>query len=95
MTHPQTPPKRAGAGQLNLNTILLTICVGLSGWALKSIEDLKTQMAGQVPITSANSAAIIGINNVISDQSKTLIELSTRLTAVETKQSDQNKNNKN
>lgn len=69
--------------QLNLNTVLLTVCVALSGWALKSIEDLKTEMAGQVPVITANSSAIMSINSVNKEQSEKLEAVSTRLTSLE------------
>jgi hypothetical protein len=79
----QEPPKRNGNVQLNLNTVLLAICVGLSSWALKSIEDLKTQMAGQVPIINANSAAIMNVNSLDKEQSDKLEAIDNRLTTLE------------
>jgi hypothetical protein len=88
------PQKKTSTLQVNLNTILLTICVALSGWALKSIEDLKTQVAGEVPIVNANSSAIMGINEVNKDQSEKLSDALRRITVLETMQSDQkNKTN--
>ena len=80
-------PKRNGNVQLNFNTVLLAICVGLSGWALKSIEDLKTQLAGEIPIINANSGAIIGIDAVDKDQSYQLEQLSIRVATLEAIQS--------
>ena len=86
-------PQKRGNGQLNLNTVLLGICVTLSGWALKSIEDLKEEIVAVSIKTDQNSTTIQGINNVILDQSKTIEQLSIRLTAIETKESDyKNKN---
>lgn len=82
------PQKRIGSGQLNLNTFLLAICVGLSGWALKSIEELKEQVAGQIPIINSNSSGIMSINGVNKEQSTQIESLSNRVTAIETKQSD-------
>lgn len=81
-------PKKEGNGQVNLNTILLTICVGLSAWALESIEQLKQQVAGQTPLINANSNAIMGINGVQKEQSDKIGALFIRLTTLETEQSD-------
>jgi hypothetical protein len=89
------PTKKMGNGQLNLNTVLLTICVGLSGWALKSIEDLKSQVAGQIPIITANSAGILDVNKVNREQSDKLEAAENRITTLEILQKDQNKNRKN
>lgn len=87
-------PKKEGSGQLNLNTILLAICVGLSGWALESIEQLKQQVAGQIPLINANSNAIMGINGVQKEQSDKIGTLFIRMTTLETQQSDRSKNKK-
>jgi hypothetical protein len=87
---PQTP-KKMGNLQLNLNTLLLALCVGLSGWALKSIEDLKTQLAGQIPVINANSSGITDINRVNKEQSIKLEAMENRLTTLETIQSDHSK----
>lgn len=81
-------PKKIGSGQLNLNTVLLAICVGLSGWALKSIEQLKEQVAGQTPLINANSNAIMSINGVQKEQSDKIGTLYIRMTTLETQQSD-------
>lgn len=86
------PQKSTGSVQRNFNTILLAICVTLSGWALKSIEDLKTQLAGEVPIINANSSAIMSINEVDKDQTEKLGEVMQRLSIIETMQSDRSKN---
>lgn len=80
--------KKIGSGQLNLNTVLLAICVGLSGWALKSIEQLKEQVAGQTPLINANSNAIMSINGVQKEQSDKIGTLYIRMTTLETQQSD-------
>lgn len=89
------PAKKMGNGQVNLNTVLLTICVGLSGWALKSLEDLKTELAGQIPIISANSAGILDINKVNREQSDKLEAMENRITTLEILEKDQNKSRKN
>lgn len=81
-------------GQLNLNTVLLTICVSLSGWALKSIEQLKEQVAGQTPLITANSSAIMGINVVQKEQSDKIGAIFIRITTIETEQTDKSKNKK-
>lgn len=83
---------RPGRGQLNLNTVLLAVCVGLSGWALKSINDLQGQLAGLVPVVSEHSSSIIGINQVNTSQSIQIDDLSTRLTKLETVESMRKKN---
>lgn len=70
--------------QLNLNTVLLSICVGLSGWALKSIEDLKVAVSNQGIRITNNGAAIIGIDNVLSESYKKTDELEHRITILET-----------
>lgn len=89
------PTKKMGNGQVNLNTILLTICVALSGWALKSIEELKTQLAGQIPVITANSSGITDINKVNREQSEKLEAMENRITTLEILQKDNPKNNKN
>lgn len=86
------PEHRIGRGQVNLNTVLLAVCVGLSGWALKSISDLQEQVSGIVPVVTANSSAIMSINQVNSSQTNRLEELANRLTKVETVQSLNGKN---
>ena len=77
-------PKRNGNIQLNLNSILLAICVSLSGWALKSIEELKSQVSGLVPQINANASAIMGINKVNQHHSDKLEDLSDRIIKLET-----------
>jgi hypothetical protein len=87
------PIKKNGNGQLNLNTFLLALGVGLSGWALKSIEELKEQLSAQIPVITSNSSSIMGINGVNKEQTEKIDVLSNRVTALETKQSDsKNKN---
>lgn len=88
------PVKKMGNGQLNLNTVLLTITMGLSGWALKNIEQLKEQVAGQVPITTANSNAIMSINSVQAEHSEKIGSVSNRVTILETIQADFSRNKK-
>jgi TolA-binding protein len=89
---PMEPVKRNVNGQLNLNTILLGICVTLSAWALKNIDDLKTQMAAETQIVNENSSAIMGINQVNKEQSQSIGELAKRITVLETIQADQSRN---
>lgn len=84
--------KKTGTGQLNFNTILLGICVTLSGWALKSIEELKEEMVGVKARIEVTSNTTMDQNRVIIDQSKTIEQLSNRLTIIETKENDKNKN---
>lgn len=79
--------------QINLNTFLLTICVALSSWALKSINDLQRQLAGLVPIVNTQGTAIIGINAVNADQTDKIDDVSTRLTKLETIQLDHSHKN--
>jgi hypothetical protein len=74
--------------QFNFNTILLTICMGLSGWALKSINDLENQLSGLYPVVGANGTAITGINSVNKEQSVQIEDLSNRLTKLEQQQAD-------
>lgn len=81
------PQKKEANIQLNLNTWLLTICVGLSGWALYSINQLDEKVAGMLPLINVNSAAVSGINTVNDKQSQKIEELANRLTKVETIQS--------
>lgn len=83
---------RPGRGQLNLNTLLLAVCVGLSGWALKSIDDLQKQVASILPVISSNGAAISGINAVNADQTSQLDKLANRVTRLETLESIKHKN---
>jgi hypothetical protein len=83
------PPKKNGNGQLNLNTVLLSICMCLSGWVLFSINALDEKIAGMIPLINANSAAILDINNVDKDQTEKLERLSDRLTKLETLEENQ------
>lgn len=87
------PVKKPGSIQLNLNTVLLTICVGLSSWALKSINDLQNQLSGLVPVVSTQGSAITGINAVNSEQTNKIDDISTRLTKLETIQLDRKNKN--
>lgn len=85
---PQETPKKATNAQLNLNTFLLATCVGLSGWALKSIEDLKV-LAGRLTERIAHTeSGILSENQVQQEQSEKIGVLFNRLTVVETIQSD-------
>jgi hypothetical protein len=78
------PQKKTGNSQLNLNTILLTICMGLSGWVLWSINQLDSEIAGLIPIINVNSSAIQDINRVDKDQSEKLADALRRITVLET-----------
>jgi hypothetical protein len=86
---PMEPPKKNGNVQLNLNTILLSICMGLSGWVLYSINQLDEKIAGMVPLINVNSAAIDDVNKLDREQSQKIDDLSTRLTKLETLQAEQ------
>ncbi len=79
--------------QVNLNTFLLAICVGLSSWALYSINQLDEQIAGMLPLINANATAVSGINAVNKEQSEKIEELSARLIKLETIQSDHSPKN--
>ena len=87
------PPKKTNNGQLNLNTILLTICMGLSGWVLWSINQLDSEIAGLIPIINVNSSAIQDINRVDKDQSEKLADALRRITVLETIQADRSHKN--
>lgn len=87
------PQNKSGSGQLNLNTVLLSICVMLSGWALKSIDDLRVQVGKQGENTSQNSGDIIGIDKVLSDQSSIIHLLDIRINRLETQQIDRKNKN--
>jgi hypothetical protein len=79
--------KRPNNGQLNLNTWLLTICVGLSGWVLYNINQLDSEVASLVPQINVNANAIQGVNTVNKEQSEKIEDLETRLIKLETLQS--------
>lgn len=79
--------------QLNLNTWLLAICMGLSGWVLYSINQLDSEIAGMMPLINMNSSAIQNINAVDKEQSEKLEQLADRIIKMETLQS--NHSNKN
>lgn len=79
--------------QLNLNTWLLAICMGLSSWVLYSINQLDSEIAGMMPLINTNSSAVQSINTVNKEQSEKLEQLSDRLIKLETIQS--NHSNKN
>jgi hypothetical protein len=77
-------PKKETNVQLNFNTILLTICMGLSGWVLWSINQLDAEIAGLIPLINVNSSAIQDINKVDKDQSEKLADALRRITVLET-----------
>lgn len=87
------PAKRSTNMQLNLNTWLLAICMGLSGWVLWSINALDEKIAGMMPLINVNSGAIEGINKVNADQTEKLSDALRRITILETKQSDRSSGN--
>ena len=87
------PVKRPGNMQLNLNTWLLAICMGLSGWVLWSINELDEKIAGMIPLINVNSSAIEGINKVNADQTEKLSDALRRITVLETIQSDHSHKN--
>lgn len=78
--------------QLNVNTILLTICMGLSGWVLYSINQLDEKIAGLIPIINVNSSAIEEVNKLDKDQTEKLANALQRITVLETIQSIHSKN---
>ena len=84
----QEPAKRTTNLQLNLNTWLLTICLGLSSWVLYSINQLDEEIAGIMPLINANASAIESINTLDKEQSRKIEEMDTRLTKLETQQAD-------
>lgn len=87
-----TPIKKApGNMQLNVNTILLTICMGLSSWVLWSINQLDAQISSITTSINVNSKSIEDINTVDKDQSKELGDLFNRMTILETILSDRSK----
>lgn len=87
------PNKKPTNMQLNLNTWLLAICMGLSSWVLYSINQLDSEIAGMMPLINTNSSAVQSINTVNKEQSEKLEQLSDRLIKLETIQS--NHSNKN
>jgi hypothetical protein len=78
--------------QLNVNTILLTICMGLSGWVLYSINQLDEKIAGLIPIINVNSSAIQEVNKLDKDQTEKLANALQRITVLETIQAIHSKN---
>lgn len=84
----QTQPNKKNTNmQLNLNTWLLAICMGLSGWVLYSINQLDSEIAGILPLINTNSSSIQGINAVNKEQSEKLEQLSDRVIKLEILQS--------
>jgi hypothetical protein len=81
------PKKEPRNVQLNLNTVLLTICMGLSGWVLWSINQLDQEIAGLIPLINVNSSAIQDINKIDKDQTEKLSDALRRITVLETIQS--------
>jgi hypothetical protein len=81
-------PKKNGNIQVNLNTILLSICMCLSGWVLFSINQLDEKIAGMMPLINANSNAIQSVNLVDKEQTSSIDDIKNRLTKLETQQSD-------
>jgi hypothetical protein len=93
MESQEPPAKRPSNGQLNLNTWLLAICVGLSSWLLYSVNQLDSQVAGMMPQINQNANAIQGVNNVNAEQSQKIDDLLQRITKVETFQADHSNKN--
>jgi hypothetical protein len=79
-----------GAGQRNLNTILLTLCVMGIGWVCKEITNLEVMQATQGSQVTANSAAIGELRKAVNDQTIITEKIDIRLSRVETIQ-DQTK----
>lgn len=88
------PVKKVTNVQLNLNTLLLTICMGLSGWVLWSINQLDSEISGIMPLINVNSKSIEDINRVDKDQSKELEDVLNRLTKLETMLMDRSRSGK-
>lgn len=85
------PVKKMGQFQLNANTVLLTIVLGISGWVLVTVIDLRDRVTGIKDTNDKNSQAIDGINSVIKDHTFMLSDHSTRLTKIEQYQIDHQK----
>jgi hypothetical protein len=81
-----------GGGQLNLNTVLLAICISLSGWLLYSVNQLDEKIAGIEPAMNYNTNAIEEIKGVNNSRDERLYEMSTRLTRLEGLEDNRNKN---
>jgi hypothetical protein len=86
------PQKKEPNIQLNVNTILLTICMGLSGWVLYSINQLDEKIAGLIPLINVNSSAIEEVNKLDKDQTEKLANALQRITVLETIQAIHSKN---
>lgn len=69
--------------QKNLNTFLLTICIGLISWVLLEVNHLDSQMAVQEMSGSNLRDAIRSMNEVDNDHSKALQDLNNRLIKLE------------
>jgi hypothetical protein len=73
--------------QLNLNTILLGLCVSGIAWTLKSINDLDSRMAVQEVIVNADHEAIKDMNRVQEFRSRAYQDLMDRMLKLETLES--------
>jgi hypothetical protein len=89
----QPTDKKPTNMQLNLNTWLLAICMGLSSWVLYSINQLDSEIAGMMPLINTNSSAVQSINSVNKEQSEKISELSDRIIKLETIMLDHSQKN--
>lgn len=75
--------RQSGDFQKNLNTMLLTIIIGLVSWLLVEVNHLDSQMAAKQVSDADAQTAIKGINDVMSDHSKMLQDHNNRLLELE------------
>jgi alpha-N-acetylglucosamine transferase len=87
MESQEAVPKRSNNGQLNLNTWLLAICVGLSSWVLYNINQLDSEIASMIQQINADASAIQSINQVNKEQTEKMDDALTRIKVLETLQS--------
>lgn len=80
-------PQPEKSFQLNLNTVLLGLCVSGIAWTLKSINDLDSRMAAQEVTVNADHEAIRDMNRVQESRSRAYQDISERLLKMETLES--------
>ena len=78
--------KQGGDFQRNLNTLLLTVCVGLISWVLLEVNHLDSRMAIQETIRNADHDAITEMNKALMEQAKIIGAIDIRLNRVEMEQ---------
>lgn len=79
--------RQPGDLQKNLNTFLLTVCVGLISWVLLEVNHLDSRMAIQETIRNADHDAIVESNKALMDQAKIIGAIDIRLSRLEAIQS--------